>query len=451
MKRMLKLFSASLLLLLSLLLVSCSDTPSDSDEVSLGIDEMLEECMFMGNWYGITPENAKNAYIEYFKAYPNEFDSFYEERMQEREERGKCMLYPPSVTFDVVMPNGEVREYRYVIHSNEIHNTTIYSNNVWDTYEYRYFVFNGLYTGAEDGAPIFDSELKNIATVTAESLSKTSLYARVEPANVSVRLNLDGGECAGEDLETEFSLKVGEDILPFMTLVPEKYGYTFAGWKYKAPLGDRGSKDAVIDTSSLEPEKKLELTEENFRFTNALEDKNTYKNGEYQGKYYKEYSVELTAIYEPILHEITCLNPDGSVYENLTLPHGSTVYQQHISPINAFEYKGWTRIADSSILFDSFVLEDDVTLYPVFAAKKKVIIYISDLAVIEREASDSYPFILTLVIPQGYKSGGWYLDSEYKIPVESTLIEFDKLASAYYLKLVPKETDPASNTSDEET
>lgn len=58
----------------------------------------------------------------------------------------------------------------------------------------------------------------------------TTLYAVWEPAQVTVRFDLDGGSVGGADTAAEQSVTYGEayGTLP----VPVKDGYTFAGWSY---------------------------------------------------------------------------------------------------------------------------------------------------------------------------------------------------------------------------
>ena len=406
---------------------------SDGGAMAAKLSEITENSVLFGTWVSEESVSVYDAYLAYFRLYPERFDAFYKEKKEEikNSELGKCGLYPPMLKFNATMPDGKVTEFSYDLITRKIRS----NGSLWETYEYRYYDLEGIYTEPEGGALIIDGELNNVSGVAPESLVDSRFYVRLQPAAVTVRLDTDGGEWSSE---TEIGVRMGEDILPYLNERPEKVGYDFVGWRFTV-----GNKDAypiaVRDFTAVENQSLRIMNEENFLIRNARDEQgyNIQYNGRYEGYYSTDLYVTMTAQYREKKHAVTYMDFDGSVFRTVEYDEGTVLTQYNTAILSAYTCKGWSLSREAVSVFDKVTVDGDITLYPVRAREKTVTIRFSNGVTATCKVYETYPLDLASILPDGEGIKNWYLDEAHTKPVEESVIPFDELADTYYAVIYP--------------
>lgn len=424
---------ALILAALAVTLSSCDGGSAFDDAMARKLSEITENCVLSGVGNNEEIVSAYDAYLAYFRIYPEKFDRFYAEKKEEikNNELGKCSLYAPKIDFEAAMPDGTSVEFYYNFITKRIHS----SSSVWNDYEYRYYDIEGIYTEPEGGALVIDGDMNNVSGLAPESFVDSKFYVRLQPTTVKVKLDTDGGELS---LGNEFTMRLGEDILPYLNELPEKRGYDFVGWKFT--VGDKDAYPlAVIDFTSVPNESLRIMNEVNFLLKNARDEAgyNIMITGKYEGYYSTDFYVTMTAQYKPKKHTVTYMDFNGGVFKTAEYDEGTVLTQYNTERLSVYSCKGWSMTEGSDQLFDTFTLSGDLTLYPVRAREKTVNLYFSNGTVATCTVYETYPLILSDILSSGYGIEDWYLDEAHTIQVETDVIPFSQLADAYYAVIYP--------------
>ena len=416
-------FALAVVIAASVLLSSC-----DNKEATMRkkLAELTENCVVLGA--NVDNVDIYDLYLKYFNIFPEKFDGFYEECLKDKEKNryDRFELYIPQARFEVEMPDGKLTDLIYNFGTQRVSS----DNTPWGTYEYRFYEFDGIYTEKEGGTLVLDGSLNNVSGIALESLFKGKFYVRLKPTAVRVVLDTDGGELS---MDTEFSVRIGESLIPYMNEIPEKEGYNFIGWEYTIGKTDYYP-IARVNFLTVQDQSTCIMNDTNFQLVNARDEGgyNISYGGTYEGQYSTDWYVTLKAKYEQRMHTVTYMNSDGTVYKTKSVAYGTVLTQYNTEVLSSYSCKGWSLTDGSGLIFDTVTVDGDITLYPVVAKSKTVTLYFSNGFTVTCTVYETYPLMLNSVVPSGYGLEGWYYDAAHTRPVQDEYIFFDGLADAYY-------------------
>lgn len=218
-----------------------------------------------------------------------------------------------------------------------------------------------------------------------------TLYAQWTPIPYTITYNLDGGQQTGAP--DSFTIESADITLP----IPEKAGYTFAGWYDNAglsgqaittiPTGSYDNKEfwakwtinaydvtfdtqggSAIDKLTVQPGSKItkpgDPTKDGYTFVGWFKEPACQNAWSFENDTVTK-NTTLYAKWTQITHEVTFQTNGGSAVEKLTVADGSKLTRPTDPTRAGYTFGGWYKEADclTTWNFNSDTVTADTTLY----------------------------------------------------------------------------------------